>query len=720
MTPELSTTDDRSLDESFGAVMPGVPAVRLSAATRRLAARVLLGEYGRRMGRATFALTPEEDVAPAELRVARAVLRIAGEAPLHVQAEERLAGAAPLVEAAYHQIPVAGVPGTSHTTLGFARALREGLGAYRERIRARRQSGPLSGEEAQFLGAMGLCLEAMAVWHRRLLAELARQAAAESGAVRARLESVRTALAPVPEAPPRSFREAVQALWFLWEFQRLCGNWSGIGRLDAMLGPFLERDLGAGRIRLDEARELLAHFWIKGAEWIGCRTDHASSGGDAQFYQNVVLGGVDEEGMPVCNEVTYLLLDIAEELHISDFPIAVRVGALTPDRLWGRIAEVQRLGGGIVSIYNDELVMRSLVEFGYPLADARDFANDGCWEVTIPGKTAFSYCPFDLLPAFQETLGLGPANTVTPACATFGEFYALFRERMRAMLEGICAQGEGAFLDGPPSPLLSLFVDDCIESARPYYRRGARYSVRSPHAGGMPDTANSLYAVKTLVFDRARLGLAELAEALRQDWDGHEGLRQEVRRDLVLYGNDEEGPDAMLTRVYNDYVAICRERPRRNGVLMPPGISTFGRELAFRPQRLAQPFGARAHEILASNLAPTPGTDRRGPTAVIRSFCKQDFGKLTCGTPLDLKLHPGGLADARGVGALVTLLKTFVEQGGFYLQVDVADAAVLRDAQAHPERYPNLSVRISGWSARFVTLGREWQDMVIQRTEQQL
>lgn len=720
MTSDLPVAESRSLDASFGAMVPGLQAARLSAATRRLAGRVLLGEYGRRMGRASFVLTPDEDAAAPELRTARAILRIAGEAPLHVRSEELLAGAAPLVEAAYHQIPVAGVSGTSHTTLGFARALREGLGAYRQRLCARRQRGPLSAEQGQFLDAMAMCLDAMALWHRRLLVELDRQAAAESGAARARLESVRAALAPVPEAPPQSFREAVQALWFLWEFQRLCGNWSGIGRLDAMLGPLLERDLAAGSTTLDEARELLAHFWIKGAEWIGCRADHAASGGDAQFYQNVVLGGVDAAGLPVCNAVTYLVLDIAEELHISDFPVAVRVGTRTPERLWRRIAEVQRLGGGIVSIYNDALVIRSLVEFGYPLEDARDFANDGCWEVTIPGKTAFSYCPFDLLPAFQETLGLGPGNTVTPDGATFDEVYARFRDRMRAMIEAVCAQGEKAFLDGPPSPLVSLFVDDCIEAARSYYRRGAVYSVRSPHAGGMPDTANSLYAVKTLVFDRRRVGLAELAEILRQDWNGHEDLRQEVRRDLVLYGNDEDGPDSMLTRVYNDYVALCREQPRRNGVLMPPGISTFGRELAFRPQRLAQPFGARAHEILASNLAPTPGTDRRGPTAVIRSFCKQDFTRLTCGTPLDLKLHPGGLADERGLGALVTLLKAFVEQGGFYLQVDVADAAVLRDAQARPERYPNLSVRISGWSARFVTLGREWQDMVIQRTEQHL
>jgi formate C-acetyltransferase len=716
----IEPTPSAWLGDSFGAAVQGVQGRHLPEATRRLAARVLLGEYGRRMGRATFGLSAAEAGAPAELRAAHAVMRIAQEAPLLVSAEERLAGTAPLLESAYHQMPVAGVAGTSHTTLGFERVLRDGLGSWRTRLAARRARGDLSAEQAVFLDALERCLDAMAVWHRRLLDELVAQAAGAAPADRQRLEAVRAALAPVPEKPPRTFREALQALWFLWEFQRLCGNWSGIGRMDKMLGSYLHHDLAEDVITLDEARDLLAHFWIKGCEWIGCRQDHGPSGGDAQFYQNVVLGGVDEAGRLVCNEVTFLILDIAEELHISDFPIAVRVGRQTPERLWRRLAEVQRLGGGIVSIYNDDLIINSLVEFGYPLEHARDFANDGCWEVTIPGMTAFSYLPFDLLQVFQNTLGLGPVDTVTPECDTFEDFYKRFHRKLRETLETIGAQGEAAFMQGPPSPLLSLLVEDCLESARPYHGRGARYTVRSPHAGGMPDTANSLYALKRLVFDERRFSLAELAGILRQDWAGHEDLRQSLRRDLVLYGNDDDAADAMLTRVFTDFVSICRERPRRNGVLMPPGISTFGRELAFRPQRTAQPFGAKAHEVLASNLAPTPGSDRRGPTAVIRSFCKQDFGKLTCGTPLDLKIHPGGLEDERGVEALVTLLKTFVAQGGFYLQVDVADAQVLREAQAHPERYPNLSVRISGWSARFVTLGREWQDMVIQRTEQRL
>ena len=695
------------LGSTFGVTTFPTAARRLSDGTRALAARVLAGEYGRAMANSDFALSPEDDGLPPELRSARAVRLVAERAPLRLRSGELLAGSAPLLEATFHRQPAADVASTSHTTIGFERALREGLGAYRRRLAERGQREGLGQGQRQFLQAMAECLDAMAVWHARLLAGLDALG----------LATVRDRLARVPESPPGTFGEAVQALWFLWEFQRLCGNWSGIGRLDKMLGPYLARDLAAGTTTLDEARELLAHFWIKGAEWIGTRNSHIGSSGDAQFYQNVVLGGVDEQGEPVLNDVTHLVLDIVEELHISDFPVAVRVGRQTPERLWRRIAEVQRLGGGIVSIYNDEVVVPALVDFGYPLAEARDYANDGCWEVLVPGRTAFGYRPFDLLPAVQRALGI-EGDGEPPDDPDFETVYARFRAEMARLLEGVWQQCAQSFAGGPPSPLLSLFVDDCIERARPYHDRGARHSVRSPHAGGMPDAANSLHAVKTLVYEQRRLSLAELVGILRRDWEGHEELRREVARELVLYGNDSEPADAMLQRVFADYAALCAARAEDNGVLMPAGISTFGRELEFRKGRTATPFGARRGAILAPNISPTPGTDRRGPTAVVNSATKLDFRRLPCGTPLDLKLHPSAIAGQEGLAALVALLRAFADQGGFYLQVDVADARILRDAQARPELYPNLSVRISGWSARFVTLAPEWQEMVIQRTEQ--
>jgi len=651
-------------------------------------------------------------------RYAAAVSRLADTVPLRLLPEEKLVGAAPLVEAARHMTPGSDIHSTSHTTIGFGAVLEHGYRGLRARVEERLERGDLDEEGVDLVGAMASCLDAAGRWQARYVAELERRIAQSAGSQRRHYEEVLSAARPVPEEPPASFRQALQSVWFMWEFQRLCGNWSGLGRLDELLGPYLRRDLEAGAIDLDDARELIAHFWIKGCEWIGGEHGSVGTSGDAQFYQNVILGGVDADGRSVVNEVTYLILDVVEELHISDFPLAVRVGEQTPEQLWRRIAEVQRLGGGIVSIYNEDLVLRALVDFGYPLEEARQFTNDGCWEIIVGGKTAFSYHPFDMLLCLQEAIGLGPDNCQTPDCADFDSLYETFLDSLRGTLEEVRSAGAEAFRNGQAAPLLSLFVDDCIELGRGYHDRGARYSVRAPHAGGVPDTANSLYVLKRVVFDEERFTLDQFLEILRSNWEEQELLRQRLRNEFALYGNDDDSADAMLRRVYDDYVRICAEVPQRNGVLMPAGISTFGREAQFRQHRTATPFGAFAHDILASNLSPTPGTDRAGPTAVVKSFCKVDFVKLPCGTPLDLKIHPSCLQDESGLNALASLLKTFVASGGLYLQVDVVDARVLKDAQEHPERHLNLSVRVSGWSARFVTLSPEWQEMIIQRTEQ--
>ena len=728
------------LADGFGVVTTDKTPRRLCDATRELAARVISGEYGRAMGPARFRIDAESmpDATP-NARYAEAVWRIAEAAALRIVPEEKLVGAAPFLEAARHMTPGTDIRSTSHTTVGFDRVLKIGYSGLRHRVTQRLERGDLDDQGQALLHAMLRCLDAATHWHRRYITELERLVAESTGDVQRHAREVLAAARDVPENPPTSFREALQSLWFMWEFQRLCGNWSGLGRVDMMLGPHLERDLADGRITLDEARELIAHFWIKGCEWIGAATGHVGSSGDAQFYQNVILAGVGEAGDSVINDVTYLILDVAEELHISDFPIAVRVSSRTPERLWRRIAEVQRLGGGIVSIYNEDVVIPALVKFGYPLEDARTFANDGCWEILVPGKTAFSYRPFDMLLCLQEALGLGAAGAPLPVCRglpttaparsgdqakqtepDFEDLYAAFLTRLRSQLEAIWTENAQAFSSGPPAPLLSLFVDDCIETARGYHDRGATYTVRSPHAGGMPDTANSLFVLKKVVFDEQRFTLAEFLHILRSNWQHHEVLRQRIRSEFSLYGNDNDEADAILNRVYDDYVRLCEQTPQRNRVLMPPGISTFGRQVSYREHRAATPFGALAGDILASNFSPTPGTDRHGPTAVVKSFCKVDFGRLACGTPLDMEFHPSCLRDEAGLKALVALLKTFVARGGMYLQVDVIDADTLRDAQQHPERYPNLSVRVSGWSARFTTLSREWQEMIVERTEQRL
>ncbi len=727
----------------FGVATPFAGERRLSAATRELAARYLAGEIGRTVEPATFAVAPAflATSPTANQHYAEAVRLIAAQAPLRMLPGERLVGAATLVEAAQHRMPLTPFASISHTTVDFEKALQIGYRGLRAQIDARLARGGLDAAGVDLLEAMRACLEAAGVWHARHLAALEKMIAESEPAERRNAQQVLAALRQVPEHPPRTFREAVQALWLLWEFQRLCGNWSGLGRVDKMLGPFLAGDLAAGRTTLDEARELLAHFWIKGCEWSsGGKGGHqlaaGPNSGDAQYYQNVVLAGVDEQGEPVYNQVTDLVLDVVEELHISDFPIAVRLSSATPERLLRRIAAIQRLGGGIVAVYNDDRIIANLVAFGYPLAEARNFANDGCWEILVPGKTAFGYQPFDALLLLQETLGLSTAETVArhnkvecdewrgrlpdlgqlAGFADFESLYAAFRQRLERTVEALLDQLP--FYD-LPCPLLSLLVDNCIERGRSYTQGGPAYTVRSPHAGGLPDVANSLLVIRRLVYEAREYTLAEFVAILQADWAEQEPLRRRVQSTFDFYGNDSEAADAMLRRVFDDFTEQVGRTRERHGVLRPAGISTFGREVsAYLSHRAATASGQKRGAILAANFSASPGTDKRGPTAVIRSHCSMDFSRLPCGTALDIKILPATVEGEAGLQAMVALLRTFVQLGGIFMQLDVVDDALLRDAQLHPENYPNLSVRISGWSARFATLAKEWQEMIIARTTQ--
>ena len=233
--------------------------------------------------------------------------------------------------------------------------------------------------------------------------------------------------------------------------------------------------------------------------------------------------------------------------------------------------------------------------------------------------------------------------------------------------------------------------------------------------------ANSLLVIRRLVYVEKSLSLSQLVEILGSDWEGQESLRQRVRSGFDFYGNDSGEADALMQRIFNDFTGLVGAVRERHGVLRPAGISTFGREgSAFLPHRMAAASGQKKGAILAPNFSPSPGTDRRGPTAVIRSHCSMDFSRLPCGTALDLKILPVSVAGESGLQALAGLMRTFVHLGGIFMQIDVVDSALLRDAQEHPEMYPNLSVRISGWSARFATLTKEWQDMIIARTDQAL
>ncbi len=695
----------------------GKRPVRLSESTRKFAYDSLHCRYGRETA-AVPAVSLDHIEGFAELndleKYDLAIREICLHAPLRICEGEKLNGSATLGEAIHHHVP-ASFGGksvfyaVSHLTADFETVVKRGMGGIRLDVLASLEAYRGTDREP-FLQSCLSCLDSFAIWHGRYL-----EALREAG-----YEENRQVLSKVPFGVPATFREALQSIWFAFAFQRLCGNWPGIGRIDWLLGDFLDRDLAEGRLTLEEARELLAHFFIKGCEWI-CGGNYGS--GDAQHYQNLVIGGRDGEGKDITNHVTYLVLDIIEELGIGDFPTTLRLHKGTPQKLLRRMAEVIRYGGGVLAVYNEELIYQSLLAYGYPKEEIWKFANDGCWEVQIPGKTNFGYDPFDGLQILQQTLGSGAD------LASYEELYQAYVTDLETAVAGIverhCCEtpekddhGRWRWCDWTPSTVISLFEGGCISAGLPYFRGGAVYNIRSPHFGGFADTVNSLYAIRTLVFEEQKCTLPQLLAILAKDWEGEEVLRRYVQSRYAYFGNDNDECDEIAVSLAKSFAAICRGQEGRCGYGIPPGISTFGRQLEWAPHRMATSYGRRAGEVLAGNCSPTPGTDREGATAVIRSYCKIDLTEMTTGAALDLKLLPSAVKGEDGLSAITALMQGFMTLGGFFLQLDVADGAILRAAQARPEDYSTLSVRVSGWNARFVTLDRGWQDMIIAQTEE--
>lgn len=698
---------------------------RLSDKTREMAYEALLGKWGKQLVPTPLVMTEDEEKMYPEMCdmvYALGVKHIAEEGPIRITPDELIVGATTLKEGPWHQVPVRWRNGDiltdsiSHVTLGFDKVIKIGYKGLRAHVEDRlSRSGDLKEKQIEFLKACLVTLDAMQTWHKRYMTLLDERIALSDGEQKVHYEQVRENLKNVPENPPTNFKEAIQSLWFMFAWQRQCGNWPGIGRIDVMLGDFLHKDLESGAITLDEAREYVAHFWIKGCEWIG-ESGIFDGSGDGQHYQNIILSGVDADGNDIENEMTFLVLDVVEETLISDFPISVRISKRTSEKLFRRIAQVQRLGTGTVAVYNNDFIIDMLVKFGYDLVEARNFANDGCWEIQIPGKTCFSYHPLDTTWMLDEAIGLH-SDTI-PDFKTFDEVYAAYDSIVQAHTAAVNQGADNYGREGRCNTCVSLFTEDCIERALGYFNRGARYYVLSPHLSGIGSITDSLYCIKKFVFDEKLLTFQELVTYLKNDWEGQEVLRQKILNSYEGFGNGDAEIDAFASKVLHDFARFQWEIKERNGVKRPAGVSTFGREVSWRNQRGAQADGHKAHEILSANITPTPGKDKMGPTAIISSVGALGLDCIANGTALDLKIDPTSVEGEDGIKAMVGLYKTFIDKGCIFTHINVVNNEILQDAVIHPDLYKTLAVRVSGWCARFTTLSPEWQEMIIKRNAQ--
>lgn len=694
--------------------------INLSEQTREWAWVSLHGKYGdEAMSNYSVSLDDIigfESMSPYE-KYSAALKEIALKAPIRLCEHECICGAATLGMSMSHRVPVVykNEPlfySTSHVTLRFDKVINEGLDSYSKDISDRLSDLSLSDTQREYLHSLEEVIESIRIWHSRYL-EATKQSRPD----------LYKLLQQVPFSPARSFHEAVQSLWFIFAYTRLTGNWPGIGRIDWLLGPYLEHDLEKGVINETEAREIMASFFIKGCEWICSNTPPCS--GDAQHYQNLVLAGIDENGQDITNQVTFLVLDTVEELGISDYPITVRLSPRSSDKLKRRVAEVIRHGGGIIAIYNEDMILRSLEQNGYPEDKRWRFANDGCWEIQIPGETDFTYLPFDSLQLFNSAIGLD--DETAPDFTSIEDTYAAFKVKLKECINTLYRDNVTGYrqIDGvwragfyvDPTPVIDLFEDGCIENARSYHDLGPHYTIRSPHIGGAPDVSNSLYAIQKLCFEEKKVTFKRLVEILRENWENDELLRLYAQNSYTYYGNDNDEADIWHTRIIDDFAEMVHELDGQDGypVKFVPGISTFGRQTWWSNHRFATAFGAKKGAILSGNDSPSPGTDTVGATAVIKSHCKCDLSKQTTGAALDLKLYPDTLSGENGLTALISLLEGFISLGGSFMQIDAFDIEALRAAQKDPQNYKTLSVRVSGWNARFVTLSEEWQNMLIER-----
>ena len=575
-------------------------------------------------------------------------------------------------------------------------------------------------EQKRFLEAAIMSLEATISFSKRYAA-LAREkaAVATDPEDKKRLETLAEICDWVPENPARTFHEAMQCFFLIHlitGFIALPSVGCGV-RLDKVMYPYYEKDIETERLTKEEALNLVESLWIKFEEmgFIHPPKLFGSAGGGLA-WQNVTLGGVDEQGNDITNDLSYLILDATKELHSVQPPLCFRYHDRTPRDLVLRAIDTQRTGVAQPAFFNDKMMIPYLLEKGIPLEDARDYTNDGCSEILVQGKTN----PWAYEARVKLLTCLERVTERLEECEAFEEVMAALKEEVSLAVTMATSTTNLIQAATPlisPNPLISATVGDCIEKALDLTEGGAVYNTSAVCASGVADTADGLAALKKLVYEEGAVGRSELLEALRDDFEGRERLRLMLLNRAPKFGNDDEYVDSIAAELVEHLaVEVSRHRNPRGGRYIL-GLFSYGMYIGHGIVTGATPDGRKAGAFISPNFSPSPGRDRKGPFAALKSTTRVDQMLTPNGTSLDLTLHPSAVRGPQGVEKLMAFLRAFVELGGMQVQFNIADAAVLREAQAEPEKHRNLTVRLWGFPAYFVRLPKEFQNHIIARTE---
>jgi len=610
----------------------------------------------------------------------------------------------------------------NHTTMDYQTILELGFDGMVGRIEAalaQLDDGPESEARQEFLAALRIVAAGYVDFCRRhgdRAHELA-QGVSDS-ARRAELEVIARHCRHSPAQPPRTFREACQALWLCFYFLP-----DAPGRVDQYLHPYYESDVAAGELTPDEAREHLSCLWIRYFELAGAQAAVSA-------HQHLTLGGVDAAGNDACNAVTWLCLDVTEELALQRPQVGLRCSRHTPPELLARAVKVLRNRTANPDFCNDEQIVPALEHIGVAPTDARDFSLSGCHEVIVTGRAQMgSVEGFINLPkVLRLALGLEPelaqslGGVSDGAVATEEAFWERLEEAMDRVAEGAhqasLARDRWAAEEPGGNLAASLVVADCIERGRGYTQGGARYNFCNWDIIGIANLVDSLMAIRRLVFEEGVLSLEEMARVLEANWDGAEALRQRAVAGLPHFGNDEDETDELAARLIETFSQILKRRTPFRGGEYILGTTSGGENMHIEFGRVtgATPDGRRQGEPLADSMGASQGRDRRGVTALLNSVARLPHRLLPTAATLNVKLDPGLLDDDTGIGQVTSLIRAHFASGGQQCQFNMVDREMLLEAQRHPERHGDLMVRVAGYCAPFTSLWGDLQEEIIART----
>ena len=626
-------------------------------------------------------------------------------------------------------------------TAGDGKLFRMGLLDFKEKIAAALsrldlERDPKAYEKRVELIAMDIAADAMIAYARRH-AQAARALAERASDPKRKRELLKIAEVCewVPAHAPRNFWEALQGYWFyhLGVITELNG-WDAFnpGHLDQHLFPFFQRDIESGALSPEEAKELLSCFWIKfnnqpAPPKVGVT---AAESGTYNDFVNINLGGLTPDGKDGSNELSYLILEVADELHLLQPQVNLQVSRVTPDRLLEAACRVVRKGYGYPPMFNADMVVEELLRQGKSIEDAREGGTSGCVETGAFGKEAYILSGYFNLPKVLEiTLngGWDPRTKKRIGLETgdprdFGSFDELFSawERQLRHFIDIKIRGnaivQGLYATEMPAPFLSILIDDCIEKGKDYNAGGARYNTTYIQGVGIGTLTDSLSAIKHHVFEERTFTMGELLEALSSNFEGREPLRQVLLNKTPRYGNDDDRADELMRRAFDAFFQAVEGRPAPRGGVYHINMLPTTVHIYFGQVTGATPDGRPAGRPLSEGISPVQGADRAGPTAVIKSVAKMDHAK-TGGTLLNMKFSPQVLEGEEGIKKFARLIRTYFALGGHHVQFNVVSAEVLREAQQKPEEYRGLLVRVAGYTDYFCDLSRALQEEIISRTE---